>query len=78
MTKKKNECYTDLLSKLDSLDLKIRHVKNQLQDLRAMFSTKAEDNEVCIDEVEADKAAYDAIREICIESLIETDPKGDA
>ena len=75
--KKKNECYVDLLGKLDVLEFKIGDVKHQLEKLRNLFSNKI-DEEVCKDEVDADKAAYEAIQEICLDVLLDTKPKGDA
>ena len=48
--KKKNECYIDLLDKLDVLEFKIVNVKHQLEKLRNLFSNKI-DEEACKDEV---------------------------
>ena len=75
--KKKNECYIDLLDKLDVLEFKIVNVKHQLEKLRNLFSNKI-DEEVCKDEVDADKAAYEAIHDTCLGALLEVKPKGDA
>ena len=32
----------------------------------------------CQDEIDADAAAFEAIQEICLESLFDVEPKGDA
>jgi hypothetical protein len=36
------------------------------------------DPEICHDEVEADMAAYEAIRDICLESMLDIEPIGEA
>ena len=36
------------------------------------------EEEACPDEIAADKAAYEAVREICLDSLFDVESKGDA
>ena len=38
INKKKQLCYTELLTKLESLDMQICRVKEQLRELRSLFT----------------------------------------
>ena len=49
--------------------------KGQLGIVDKSFVT---DDEVCQDEIDADRAAYDAISDICLDALLDVEPKGDA
>ena len=51
-------------------------MKEQIQQLRSRFVI--EEHEVCQDEIDADRAAFDAISDICLDALLDIEPKGDA
>ena len=76
--KNKQDSYVDLISRLDGLEVQISRVKDQLQELRDFLNESQDFEEVCHDEVEADKAAMEAIHDICLESLFDIESKGDA
>jgi hypothetical protein len=76
MKKKSNVCYTTLVRQIERMDSQICKLKEQISQLKSCFVSDEE--EVCIDEVEADKAALEAINDICVESLLDVEPKGDA
>ncbi len=78
--KKKEQCLTDLLSHLDGLEMQVSRVKEQLRELKSFLSRPEtlDEEEVCQDEIDADAAAFEAIQEICLESLLDIEPKGDA
>jgi len=69
-------CYTTLVSKLEAMDSEITKLKEQIKQLKSCFVT--DDEEVCQDELDADRAAYEAIGEICLDALLDVEPKGDA
>ena len=75
MKKKPNVCYTTLVNKLEAMDSEIMKLKEQIKQLKSCFVT---DDEVCQDEIDADKAAYEAISDICLDALLDVEPKGDA
>ena len=75
MKKKPNVCYTTLVTKLEAMDSEIMKLKEQIKQLKTCFVTE---EEVCQDEIDADRAAYEAISDICLESLLDIEPKGDA
>ena len=50
-------------------------LKEQIRQLKSCFVT---DDEVCQDEIDADRAAYEAIGDICLDALLDIEPKGDA
>ena len=64
------------MKQLENMDTQICRLKEQIKELKSCFVTNEE--EVCMDEVEGDKAALEAINDICLESLLDIDPKGDA
>ena len=72
--------YTNVLQKIDLLDQQIGEVVKKLGYLKKTFKSMQEDpkEEICPDEVEADRAAHQVIQEICLESLLDIKPKGDA
>ena len=75
MKKTPKVCYTTLVDKLEAMDGEIMKLKEQIKQLKSCFVT---DDEVCQDEIDADRAAYEAISDICLEALIDVEPKGDA
>ena len=63
------------------IETKIGEIRNSLADLKKTFlETNIEETaeEICQDEIDADAAAMEAVREICLESLLDIDSKGDA
>ena len=76
MKKKNKVCYNTLVKQLENMDTQICQLKEQITQLKSCFITNEE--EVCMDEIEADKVALEAISEICLESLLDIEPKGDA
>ena len=76
MKKKTKLCYNTLVKQLDNMDNQICQIKEQIKQLKNCFITKQE--EVCQDEIDADRAAFEAINEICLDALLEIEPKGDA
>ena len=79
MSKKKNksESFQELSDTFERMDTLLEQISKNLKTLEDNFC-KAQIDEVCPDEVEADKAAMEAIRDICLESLLDITPKGEA
>lgn len=75
MKNKNKPCYNTLVKKLENMDVQICQLKEQIKELRSCFVTS---EEVCQDEIDADRAAYDAISDICLDALLDIEPKGDA
>jgi hypothetical protein len=75
MKKNTKVCYTTLVDKLEAMDGEIMKLKEQIKQLKTCFVTE---DEVCQDEIDADRAAYEAIGEICLDALLDIEPKGDA
>jgi len=68
-------CYTTLVDKLEAMDGEIMKLKEQIRQLKTCFVTE---EEICQDEIDADRAAYEAISDICLDALLDVEPKGDA
>ena len=75
MKKTPKVCYTTLVSKLEAMDGEIMKLKEQIKQLKTCFVTQ---EEVCQDEIDADRAAYEAISDICLDALLDVESKGDA
>ena len=78
---KQKGCYNNLTEQIDMIETKIGEIRNSLADLKKTFlETNIEETaeEICQDEIDADAAAMEAVREICLESLLDIDSKGDA
>ena len=71
MKKTPKVCYTTLVDKLEAMDSEIMRLKEQIRQLKSCFVT---DDEVCQDEIDADRAAYEAIGEICLDALLDVEP----
>tara|TARA_R110002020_G_scaffold13026_1_gene47099 strand:+ start:1650 stop:1880 length:231 start_codon:yes stop_codon:yes gene_type:complete len=76
MNKKTKLCYSTLVKQLESMDTQICKLKEQLKQLKSCFVTTEE--EVCQDEIDADRAAMEAIGDICLDSLLDIEPQGEA
>jgi hypothetical protein len=71
--KAKNDCYERILDRLEAVESSLGKVFKDIQDIKEGYLS-----EICQDEIDADKAAYEAAREICLDSLFDMKPKGDA
>jgi len=67
--------YKKFISKLESMTVNLDEMGQHIADLKENYETT---DEVCLDEIAADKAAYKAIREICLDALLDVEPKGEA
>ena len=75
---KKDNCYGELLEQFRTIQKKVDQIQESVEGLLDRYDVDAELREGCPDERAADKAAYDAVREICLDSLLDIKPKGDA
>ena len=69
-------CYMGIFNKIDCIEERISQIKEQLASLREGFIN--EEDEVCMDEIEAEEALLEIMNETAIGALLDTDPKGDA
>jgi predicted component of type VI protein secretion system len=77
MTKKRQQCYTGIFNKIDSIETRILEIKEQLASLKEGYLN--DDNvEECVDEIEAEKALLEIMNEAAIGALLDTEPQGDA
>jgi len=77
MTTKRKECYNGIFNKIDCIENRILEIKEQLASLKEGFVSTAT-QEVCIDEIEAEKALLEIVNEVAIGALLDTEPSGDA
>jgi len=81
MKKENHSKYIEVFEKIDSLELSIGKMQDTLQILKTQLLDSYDEEmgeEVCQDEIDAAKAIYDVIGEICVESLLDIDFKGEA
>ena len=67
-------CYTQILKQIDGIEAQITRIKKTISEMTASFS----EEEVCPDVVAADKAVVEALEEMCLNMLAESEPQGDA
>ena len=77
MTKKRQECYLGIFNKIDCIEDRIMEIKEQLASLKEGFLS-TDTAEVCVDEIEAEKALLEIMNEAAIGALLDTEPQGDA
>ena len=73
--KKPKDCLGDLMERLQSMESSIDMLMECVEKLRSDYDGP---EEVCPDEMAADKAAAKAIESICLDALFDVEPKGDA
>ena len=79
MSNKKDAiCYGNIIEKIKQLDLTIKDFKDTIVNIKDSIDELDVEEEVCLDELEADKAALEAIKQICTESMLEQEPEGEA
>jgi hypothetical protein len=81
MKKENHSKYIEVFEKIDALEEVVCDMQDTLQILKEKLLKSYDEEmgeEVCQDEIDADKALYDAIGEICVESLLDMDFKGEA
>ena len=72
MKKKKNMCYNTLVKQIENMDVQICQLKEQIKRLKSCFV--ANEEEVCQDEIDADRAAFEAVNDICLGALLDIEP----
>ena len=77
MTKKRQECYLGIFNKIDCIEDRIIEIKEQLANLKEGF-LGPDNAEICVDEIEAEKALLEIVNEAAIGALLDTEPQGDA
>lgn len=77
--KNKKECYAGLIVKLDKIEDHINKVYKGISQLRLKFSQELDpEEEVCPDEIASATALVESIDDICLSSLLEREPEGEA
>ena len=77
MSNNKKDCYIGIFNKIDCIEDRIIEIKEQLASLKEGFLNVG-DEEVCVDEMEAEKALLEIMNETAIGALLDTEPQGDA
>ena len=78
--------YKKIEDKIDTMETSLNEICESLGKLKNSYSRKSPpkeeqedtDPEICPDEIEADKAAFEAIRDICLEGMLDMEPIGEA
>ena len=77
MNNNKKDCYVGIFNKIDCIEDRIMQIKERLASLKEGF-LNVEDEEVCVDEIEAEKALLEIMNEAAIGALLDSEPQGDA
>ena len=74
--KKRKTCYSGIFSKIDHIEKRINEIKEQLAHLKDGFEESTQE-EICLDEVEAEQALLELMNDTAIQMLLETKSKGE-
>ena len=77
----KKPCLNKLLSKLNVVDKKISDLSSKLSSIRGLINKQCEteeEEEVCPDVVDSEKALIEAIEKLYVEELMTREPEGEA
>lgn len=74
----KDNCYHQLVEQFTNIQKTVDSIQETVVNLLERYDADEELRAGCPDEIAADKAAYEAVREICLDSLLDVKPKGDA
>lgn len=91
-SKKSSACYGSIIEKIKALDLTISELRDTIVDIRGTVDAcggqeltivGAEEyddtiEELCLDEIESERAMLEIMKNACLESLHEQEPEGDA
>ena len=69
------------MAQMKMLDLQIMQIAEQIEKIKIEFATSTKEElpeDVCMDELEANKAGLEAMKQYCLSALAETNPVGDA
>lgn len=74
--------YAPIFKTIQDIDKRVKNMKVKLDEIKATFVEPFPDDtdaeEVCVDEIEADKVALEIIKDFYIEQLASEDPEGEA
>ena len=79
MSKDKKTCYNGIMFKLDKIEDRINQMQVGISRPRQRFMHEFDpEEEICPDEILSDKALLESIEDLCLTSLLEREPEGDA
>ena len=77
-SKDKSACFFRLSEKLKKIDLTIDEIEAKISEMKTNICQKDDDEEVCPDELEGDKAILELLKEACVEEMINQEPEGES
>jgi|TARA_A100001515_G_scaffold36546_1_gene28698 chromosome segregation ATPase len=77
---KKKSChgYDGILLTISEIERKINNLQEGISKIKSKMKSAEYTEEECVGELEADKAALEAIQGMCFEILLEKEPEGEA
>ena len=90
-SKKNTVCYGSIIEKIKALDLTISELRDTIVSIKGSVSAAGEETtsveveeydetieELCLDEIESERAMLEIMKNACLESLHDQEPEGDA
>lgn len=79
MSKKKgNLHYAPIAQKIQEIDTAIKDMKLRIEKIKGAFCESDEQSEFCLDEIESELAMMKVFQTVCIETMIDEEPEGEA
>ena len=77
--KDKIDCLTGIMIKLDKIENHINKMHQGISQLKTRLVDELDPNEeICPDELLANKAVVESIEDMCLTELLDREPEGDA
>ena len=76
--KNDKNCYGQLLEQFEDLKTRVDLLHEKISILVGRYEDNLEVEEGCPDVLESNQEAYDRIRDICLDSIFDVEPKGEA
>ena len=74
----KPDCYLGIFNKIDHIERRIVEIREHIAQIKSAHSNITEEEEMCLDERESDKALLEMVNVVAIDTIADTEPHGSA
>ena len=78
MIDNKPDRYVGIFNKIDHIEKRIMEIKEHIAQLKSSHPDIAEEEEMCLDELESEKALLEMVNTVAIDLIADTEPHGSA
>jgi len=74
----KHDRYLGIFNKIDHIERRIMEIKEHIAQIKSAHPSITEEEEVCLDELESEKALLEMVNVVAIDTIADTEPYGSA